>query len=122
MLTVLRNVFIEELLMAETARGCGSADVGAGVVGGRNAEEEEGARRPLFGLGVDGLDFDAGVGRFPVLFLVFGTGRAGRAMVGGPFEGLAGLGSVVAIPYRKREWELVVLQNNNRPEVGRDAF
>lgn len=91
MLTVLRNVRTEELLMAEAVRGCGRAEVGAGVVGGR--KPAEGALRPLFEFGVDGA-LEAVVGMPPVLFLVFGTGRAGSAMVGGPFDGRAGRGRV----------------------------
>lgn len=38
-----------------------------------------------------------GVARPLVLFLVFATGRAGRAILGGPLEGRDGLGSAVAI-------------------------
>lgn len=38
-----------------------------------------------------------GVGMPPVLLRVLGTGRAGRAMDGGPLEGRDGRGSVVAI-------------------------
>lgn len=76
----------------ETALGWGSADVGAGVAGGRNVVD--GARRPL--LGVVG-DLFGPVGMPPVLFLVFATGRAGRATVGGPTEGRDGRGSAVDI-------------------------
>jgi hypothetical protein len=59
----------------------------------------DGARSPL--LGVDGADL-AGVGEgegmFPVLFRVLCTGKAGKAMFGGPFEVRAGRGKAVAIP------------------------
>jgi hypothetical protein len=92
MLTVLRMVLPAPFTAADTARGCGSADVGAGVVGGRNVVE--GARIALFG--VFGPDLP-GVGIPPVLFLVFVTGSAGSAMVGGPTEGREGRGKVVAI-------------------------
>jgi hypothetical protein len=91
MLTAFRIVFPAPLT-ADTARGWGSAVVGAGVAGGRKVVE--GARRPL--LGVPFADL-VGVAIPPVLFLVFTTGRAGRATVGGPFDGRDGRGSVVAI-------------------------
>ena len=92
MLTVLRTL-LPSAFMPDTARGCGRADVGAGVVGGRKVVE--GARIALFG--VFGLDLPEGVGRPPVLFRVFVTGSAGKAMVGGPFDGRDGRGSVVAM-------------------------
>jgi hypothetical protein len=66
--------------------------VGAGVVGGRKVVD--GARRPLLGVFLADLE---GVVMPPVLFLVFATGRAGSATVGGPFDGRDGRGSVVAI-------------------------
>lgn len=92
-------------------RGRGSADVGAGVGGPKCWEV---ARRVDFGVvgragieevdsvGIEGTampDFAGvvGVGRFPRLFLVLATGKAGRAMLGGPFEGLEGRGRAVAI-------------------------
>ena len=92
MLTVFRIV-LPPVTMLETARGWGSAAVGAGVVGGRNVLD--GARMPL--LGVLGVDLLAGVVRLPVLLRVLPTGRAGRAVVGGPFDGRAVLGSAVAM-------------------------
>lgn len=56
----------------------------------------DGARRPL--LGVEGADFDgADDGILPVLLRVLVTGKAGNAMLGGPFVGRAGRGKAVAI-------------------------
>lgn len=73
------------------------------------------ARRVVFGVvgragidevdavGIEGTampDFAGvvGVGRFPRLFLVLTTGKAGRAMLGGPFvEGLEGRGRAVVM-------------------------
>lgn len=69
---------------------------GAGVVGGGN-NVEEGARRPLLGVAVNDRAGDAGGGS-PDVLRVLATGRAGRAMVGGPLEGLqAGFGVAVVI-------------------------
>lgn len=92
MLTVFRNVLPALLIPAipDTARGWGSAVVGGGVAGGRCVVD--GARRP--DLGVACANLDAGVGKPPVLLRVLPTGRAGRAMVGGPFDGRDGLGRV----------------------------
>lgn len=47
----------------------------------------------------DLAEFDGvpGIGRFPRLFLDLATGRAGRAMFGGPIDGRAGRGKAVAI-------------------------
>jgi len=70
----------------------GREEVGAGVDGVEYAAD--GARRPLLGVLVADRE---GVASAPVLFLVFGTGRAGRAMLGGPLEDRDGLGRVVAI-------------------------
>lgn len=67
--------------------------MGAGVAGGKNVVE--GARSPLFG--VLGVDLEAGIASPPVLFLVFPTGNAGSATVGGPLDGRAGLGNAVDI-------------------------
>ena len=94
MLTLLRRVFPAPLT-PETAFGCGSAAVGAGPGGARLIVE--GVRRP--DLGVPGADLvdDECVGRFPLLLRVLFTGRAGRAMLGGPTEGRDGRGNVVAI-------------------------
>lgn len=88
---VFRNV-LPAPFTPEADRGC-VGEEGAGSGDGGGWRLEDGARRPLFG--VVRLDFVAGVARFPVLFLVFPTGSAGRAMVGGPFVGLDGLGSAV---------------------------
>lgn len=95
MLTVLRTVFpADDAAALDTARGCGSAEVGAGVEGGRNVVD--GARSPL-PLGVlapePGADLLFGVGIPPVLFLVFATGSAGSATVGGPLDGREGRGN-----------------------------
>ena len=94
MLTVLRIV-LPPVVIAETARGWGSAAVGAGVVGGRKVLD--GARRPL--LGVFGADLAPGVAvaTLPVLLRVLPIGRAGRAVVGGPLEGRDALGSGAAM-------------------------
>lgn len=74
----------------------GRALVGAGEGGDRMVE---GARKPL--LGVAGIDLRELIELmepiFPVLFRVLLTGRAGSAMLGGPLDGRAGRGSVVAI-------------------------
>lgn len=91
MLTVLRSV-LPAPLMPGVDRGCGRADVGAGLLGGKKFVD--GARRPL--LGVDGFDF-AGVASVPVLLRVLVTGSAGSAAVGGPLDGLEALGRAVAI-------------------------
>jgi hypothetical protein len=74
-------------------RGCGRAEVGAGLAGG--AKDDEGALRPL--LGVLETDLFMGVAMPPVLLRVFGMGSAGRAMEGGPLEGRDGRGRVVAM-------------------------
>lgn len=99
MLTDFRSVFGAAFATADTARGWGSAVEGAGVVGGGN-NVLDGARRPVLGVvasnragvfaGVDGVCS-------PEDFLVLATGRAGRAIVGGPLEGREGFGSVVVI-------------------------
>lgn len=94
MLTDFRSVFVPATA-ADTARGCGSAAEGAGVFGGGN-KVEEGARRPLLGVPVNDLAGDAG-GGIPDVLRVLATGSAGRAMVGGPLEGLEGVGSAVVI-------------------------
>lgn len=77
----------------ETWRGVGRPDIGVGDKGGL-LYVLDGTRRPV--LGVLLADLEGGA-RAPVLFLVFGTGRAGRAMLGGPFDGRDGRGSVAAI-------------------------
>lgn len=71
----------------------GSAESGEGLGGGGRCDVE-GARSPL---GVLGADLELGVGMFPVLFRDLLTGRDGSAMLGGPFDGLDGLGRVVVM-------------------------
>lgn len=95
MLTDLRSVLPALFAVADAERGCGNDEVGAGVVGGGNSVLE-GARSPVLGAFVKDL---AGVdgGCRPDDFRVFATGSAGRAIVGGPFEGRLGLGSAVVI-------------------------
>ncbi len=63
----------------------GSAGLPPGVVGFAMCDAE-GARRPLLGtFGVRLPDFGSVAdGMFPVLFRVFETGNAGKAVVGGP--------------------------------------
>lgn len=82
----------------------GSAEGPPGVVGSARCDPE-GARRPLFGkLGAgarDELESD-GLGMLPVLFLVFVVGKAGRAVFGGPYDGLEGRGIAAAIVSRFR--------------------
>lgn len=71
----------------------GNVVVGTGVGG---VKILEGARRPL--LGVDGADFTGACdGIFSVLFRVLCTGKAGNAILGGPFEDRDGRGKAVAI-------------------------
>ncbi len=94
-------IVLPALLSPEADLGCGKEPVGAGVVGGRKAAD--GARNPV--LGVDGVDLVADVGTPPVLFRVLPTGRAGRAIVGGPFDGRDGLGSVADMMTFCREKE-----------------
>lgn len=75
--------------------GSGLLPTGDGLVG-FESWDEEGARRPLFGkFGVDAKSET--VGMFPVLFRVLVVGRAGNAAVGGPYDGLEGLGKEAAI-------------------------
>jgi hypothetical protein len=62
----------------------------------------EGARSPLLGrLGAasDLLNSER-VGMAPVLLRVLVGGRAGKAVLGGPYEGLDGLGIAAAMMYR----------------------
>jgi hypothetical protein len=73
--------------------------VAAGVVGSV-LKMLEGALNPLFGSGVVYPDVSIEVGIPPVLFLVFGIGIAGNAVVGGgAYEGLGVLGNEVVIVY-----------------------
>lgn len=91
MLTVFLIVFPALLTPCELF-GTGKAVVGAGDGGGPGYTFADGARSPL--LGVPGMLL--GVAKLPVLFRVFAIGKAGRELVGGPFEA-RGLGNVVAI-------------------------
>lgn len=71
---------------------------GVGVCGNDDCDEE-GARKPLFGkpgIAADSED-DESVGMLPVLFRVFVVGNAGKADVGGPNDGLEGLGNAAAM-------------------------
>lgn len=92
MLTVFLIV-LPAALNPETDLGWGRAPEGGGVTEGSRVVD--GARRPV--LGVAGVDLLCDGARELVLFLVLGTGSAGRAIVGGPFEGRDGLGSVVMV-------------------------
>lgn len=107
MLTVFRSVRAG-VPRADDDLGCGSADVGAGEVGG--AKLVDGALSPLLGFGVLGIDLLAGVGMLPVLLRVLAIGSAGRAIVGGPLEGRDGLGSVAAIVAVGLCWGRIGLQ------------
>lgn len=60
---------------------------------------------------VVGADLVSGVASELVLFLVLGTGSAGRADVGGPFDGREGLGSAVNIMVL---WPLNCGENSGR--------
>lgn len=80
-------------------------DFGSGLLPARDglvgfeSWDDEGARRPLFGkFGVVAKSETVGI--FPVLFRVLVVGSAGNAAVGGPYEGLEGLGKEAAILYR----------------------
>lgn len=96
MLTDFRSVFPgPPLTTADIERGCSNADPGAAVGGGGNSVDE-GVRSPVLGVVVNDL---AGVdgGCRPDAFRVLATGSAGRAMVGGPLDGLGGVCSAVVI-------------------------
>lgn len=92
--------------------GVGKAEVGAGPGGGI---AEDGARKPLFG--VDG-GLPVAVERAPVLFLVFTTGRAGRAVLGGPLEGREGLGIVLVAIMTRRLNEIAPCEDQHCFVVG----
>lgn len=107
MLTLFLRVLPPGVLMAGRPFGCGRADVGAGVGGPRFID---GARRPLPLRGVlgavevpnEGFGKLGSAGRavlggemLPVLLRVLETGKAGRAMFGGPLDGLEGRGRAV---------------------------
>lgn len=83
--------------------GCGRADVGAGV-DGAVVYTLDGVRRPLLGVLAPDFEGVAAARRFPVLFRVLGTGRAGRATFGGPFDGRDGRGSVVVMAVVVTVW------------------
>lgn len=80
MLTDFRRVFPEApLTSVDTERGCTNADAGA-----------------ILDVPVTDLAGVVGCCR-PDDFRVFATGSAGRAIVGGPLEGLGGFGSAVVM-------------------------
>lgn len=92
MLMLFRRVF-PALLTASL--GDGSALIGAGFGGAKPMLD--GVRRPDLGVpGADLLEL-GGLGILPVLLRVLLTGRAGRAMLGGPSEGRDGRGNVVVM-------------------------
>jgi len=92
-------VFLIDLpaaLIPGEACSLGRVELGPGLEGGRRLDDD-GVRNPLFGrLGASSLSA-VGVSMPPVLFRVFGIGRAGNAEVGGPYEGLEGRGSAAAM-------------------------
>ena len=108
MLTLFLKVLPAAFTGAGSPFGWGSAVVGTGVGGFRFID---GARRLLRGVvglvampdgrGIPGTglgDGDEGAASMPpVLLRVFETGKAGKAMFGGPFDGREGRGKVVAI-------------------------
>lgn len=96
MLTDFRSVFPGiPLTAAETERGCNNAEPGVPAVGG-GSSVEEGVRSPVLGVEVrDRAGVDGGCR--PDALRVLATGSAGRAIVGGPFEGLEGFWSAVVI-------------------------
>lgn len=119
MLTDFRSVFGVPFTAAESERGWGNADEGAGVVGGGN-RVLEGARSPvLLGVLVSdlvGVDIDGGWS--PEALRVLAIGSAGRAMVGGPLEGREGLGNVVVILRTWKGYQAVAFwPRNDRPAV-----
>lgn len=79
-------------------RNLGRVELPPGVAGG--IPDVEGARSPLFGkLGgeVPLLSKLDKVGIAPVLLRVFVVGKAGSAVVGGPYDGLEGRGIAAAM-------------------------
>jgi hypothetical protein len=96
MLTVFLIVLGVVGFAFETPLGWGKADIGEGLGGGGRCVVE-GARRPLWGV----FGADLGDGMLPVLLRVLLTGKAGRAIFGGPFEGPDGRGSVVVMVARE---------------------
>lgn len=93
MLIVFRIVFPARFT-PETAR-----DLGRGVLlGAAGSEDVEGARSALRGKSGIGPERSSGVVWMPpVLLRVFFAGKAGRAVVGGPNDGLEGLGIEAAM-------------------------
>jgi len=83
-----------------------------GVVG-RGIPADEGARNEDFGRrGGDPSDLltSDGVGMLPVLLRLLTVGNAGKAVVGGPYDGLAGLGIVAAMAIRGLEINFVEMK------------
>jgi hypothetical protein len=122
MLTVFLIV-LPAALMPDTALGWGCDPAATGDAGGRRVPD--GARRLV--LGVPGVGLLERAAKFPVLFLVLFMGNAGSAIVGGPFEGRAGLGRAVDIlaissmgfwspssVQRKARWMLAALQQKTQ--------
>lgn len=110
MLTVFLIVLGVVGFRPETALGCGSADMGEGL-GGGGRFVVEGALSLLWGVwGADLAD-----GMLPVLFLVLLMGRAGKAMLGGPFDGPEGRGSAVVM--LARWWKSAGCGQTTRPRV-----
>ena len=93
MLTLFLNV-LPAPLTTNPSFGCGRVVPGADPAGLRLIVE--GVLKP--DLGVPGADLvPLRLGRLPVLLRVLLTGRAGKAMFGGPKDGRDGRGSVVAM-------------------------
>lgn len=93
MLTLFRMVFPAPFV-GTPSFGCGSAAFGAGEGGTRLIVE--GVLRP--DRGVPGADLIEGAfGIPPVLLRVLLTGKAGRAILGGPRDGRDGRGKVVVM-------------------------
>ena len=113
MLMVFRNVFPAPFTPG-VVLSLGKTVLPPGVV--RAARFEcEGARIPLFGnRGGEVLVLESDmVGMFPVLFRVFVVGSAGRAEVGGPYEGLDGRGSAAAIVIYFRLYQDLALRGED---------
>jgi hypothetical protein len=97
MLIVFLMVF-PAALTPGVVRNFGRVVLPPGVVGGGICDVE-GARSPLFGkLRVEDPDWKSeSVGMLPILLRVFVVGKAGSAVVGGPYEGPDGRGIAAAI-------------------------
>jgi len=94
MLIVFRIDF-PAALTPDTARILGREPPALGVVG---SDDVEGARSELLGkLGIESERSSGEVCMPPVLLRVFFDGNAGSAVVGGPYDGLDGLGSEAAM-------------------------